>query len=81
VGVSISSEVETLAALLIDEVICRFGVPHYIHSVQGANLTSNLMAAVCEHLGISKPTLVLIIPGEMAKLNDSTEHWSLCWQW
>ena len=27
-------------------------VPHYLHSDQGANLIRNLMAAVCEHLGI-----------------------------
>ena len=46
-----STDTETLATLLINEVICRFGVPHYIHSDQGANLTSNLMAVICERLG------------------------------
>ena len=49
-----STDTETLATLLIDEVICRFGVPHYIHSDQGANLISSLMATVCEHLGITQ---------------------------
>ena len=48
------TDTETLATLLIDEVICRFGVPHYIHSDQEANLISNLMAAVCERLGIKQ---------------------------
>jgi len=49
-----STDTETLATLLIDEVVCRFGVPHYIHSDQGANLISNLMATVCERLGIKQ---------------------------
>ena len=38
-----STDTETLATLLINEVICRFGVPHYIHSDQGVNLTSSDM--------------------------------------
>jgi len=49
-----STDTETLATLLIDEVVCRFGVLHYIHSNQGANLISNLMATVCERLGIKQ---------------------------
>ena len=40
-----STDAETLATFLI-EVVCRFGVPHYIHSDQGANLIGNLVAAV-----------------------------------
>jgi len=32
---------ETLAQILVDEVICRYGVPSYLHSDQGANLTTS----------------------------------------
>ena len=49
-----STDAETLATLLIDEVICRFGMPHYIHIDQGANLISNLMATICKRLGIKQ---------------------------
>lgn len=34
-----STESTTLAAVLVDEIVCRYGVPHGIHSDQGANLT------------------------------------------
>ena len=49
-----STDTETLATLFVNEVICRFGMPHYLHSDQGANLTSNMMVAVCERLGIEQ---------------------------
>ena len=49
-----ATDTETLATLMVNEVICRFGVPHYIHSDQGANLTSNLMAAICRCLGMEQ---------------------------
>ena len=49
-----SIDTETLATLLVNEVICRFGTPSYLHSDQGTNFTSNLMAAVCNLLGIEQ---------------------------
>ena len=45
-----STDTETLASLLTNEVICRYGIPSYLHSDQGANLTSNLITAMCKHL-------------------------------
>ena len=45
------TDTETLATLLVNEIICRYG---YLHSDQGANLMSNLIAAVCEHLEIQQ---------------------------
>ena len=35
-----STDSVTLARVLVDEVICRYGVPHYLHSDQGANFVS-----------------------------------------
>lgn len=49
-----SIDTETLASFLVHEVICRYDLPSYLHSDQGANLTSNLMTAVCKHLGMNK---------------------------
>lgn len=49
-----STDSETLARILIDEVICRYGVPSTLHSDQGANLTSNLISSLCDTLGITQ---------------------------
>ena len=38
----------SLAKVLVDEVVCRFGVPASIHSNQGANFAvKSLMLCVC----------------------------------
>ena len=47
-----TTDSETLARVLVDEVICRYGMPSTLHSDQGANLTSNLIASLCKMLGI-----------------------------
>ena len=44
---------ETLAKILVNEVICRYGVPSSLHSDQGANLTSKLISSLCDTLGIT----------------------------
>ena len=49
-----STDTDTLASLLVTIIVCRYGVPSYLHSDKGTNLISNLMAAVCNHLGISQ---------------------------
>ena len=49
-----STDSETLAKVLIDKVICRYGVPSALHSDQGANLTSNLISSLCQNLGITQ---------------------------
>lgn len=49
-----STEMEILATLLVNEVICRYGTPSYLYSDQGTNFTNNLMAAVCSLLGIEQ---------------------------
>ena len=48
-----ATDTETLASLLVNEVVCRYGVPLYLHSDQG-NLTSNLMIALCKQLRITQ---------------------------
>ena len=42
----------TLARVMVDEVICRFGVPNSIHSDQGANFCSEVINAMCKMLNI-----------------------------
>ena len=43
----------TLATAMLNEVVCRYGVPSCIHSDQGANLCSNVVYSLCELLGIA----------------------------
>ena len=51
-------------------------VPHYIHSDQGANLTSNLMAAICRCLGIEQTHTSAYHPqgnGQVERFNRTLE--------
>ena len=45
---------ETVAKKLVEEVVCRFGVPGQLHSDQGRNFESKVMAEMCRLLGINK---------------------------
>ena len=45
---------ETVAAVLVEEFICRFGTPVQIHTDQGRNFESNLFREVCRLLDIDK---------------------------
>ena len=43
----------TLATVLLNEVICRYGAPCTLHNDQGANLCSSVIRCLCALLGIS----------------------------
>ena len=43
----------TSAIVLVNEVICQFGVPSYLHSDQGNNLCNEVVQNVCKLLGIN----------------------------
>jgi hypothetical protein len=45
---------DTVAEILINEIICRHGAPKQLLSDQGANFMSNLMKQVCEYFKINK---------------------------
>lgn len=45
---------ETIARVLVEEVVCRFGVPLQIHSDQGSNFESRLYQDMLRMLGIDK---------------------------
>ncbi len=45
---------ETITRLLIGNVVCRYGVPSQLLSDGGPNLLSDLIAEVCELLGMKK---------------------------
>ena len=47
-------EAKTVARVLIDNFICRFGVPLFLHTDQGASFESQLFQEICQILGIKK---------------------------
>ena len=44
----------TVAKVLVENVLCRFGIPQVIHSDQGRQFESNLFQEMCKLLGIHK---------------------------
>ena len=49
-----NQEASTVAKVLVNEWVCRFGAPDVIHSDQGKNFESHLFAEVCHLLGMEK---------------------------
>ena len=47
-------EASTVAKLLVDQFICRFGTPEQIHTDQGRNFESRLIQELCTILGVHK---------------------------
>lgn len=47
-------QAETVASKIVEEFVCRFGVPHELHSDQGRNFESEVFSEMCRILGINK---------------------------
>ena len=47
----------TLTSTLMDEVICRYGVPTQLHSDQGSNLNAEVNQKLCQLLGIQRTSV------------------------
>ena len=65
-------EASTVAKKLVSEFVCRFGVPHEIHSDQGSNFESKVMTEVCKLLDIDKTRTTSLHPqsdGEVERFN------------
>eukprot|EP00731_Ephydatia_muelleri_P035934 Em0180g1a len=66
----------TLARILTDEVICRYGVPESLHSDQGANFVSEVMQSLCAQLGIKRTQTSAYHPegnGQVERFNRTLE--------
>jgi len=71
-----NQEAQTIADVLTKEFICRFGVPLLIHTDQGRNFESKLMAEVCELLDIKKTRTTAYHPqsdGMVERFNQTLE--------
>ena len=45
---------DTISRILVEEFICRYGIPREIHSDQGRQFESRLLQGICKILGIKK---------------------------
>ena len=72
-----STEAETLARLLVNEVICRFGVlTAQLHYDQGANVRSEVIQGACRFLGINQTQTTAYHPegnGQVEHFNQTLE--------
>lgn len=49
-----NQEATTVATKLVDEFFCRFSIPEQLHSDQGKQFESEVIAAICDQLHIDK---------------------------
>ena len=66
----------TLATILMNEIVCRFGVPAHLHSDQGANLHSAVVQKLCQLLGIHSTRTSAYHPegnGQVERFNQTLE--------
>ena len=66
----------TLATIMLNEVVCRYGVPSVLHSDQGANLCSSVVYSLCELLGIATTKTSAYHPegnGQVERFNRTLE--------
>ena len=66
----------TLSKVLVEEVVCHYGVPQYLHSDQGANLVSDVIQSLCTLLGIQRTQTTAYHPqgnGQVERFNRTLE--------
>ena len=71
-----NQEAETVATALIEEFVCRYGVPLQIHTDQGRNFESALFKEVCQLLNIDKTRTTALHPqsdGMIERFNRTLE--------
>ena len=67
-----NQEATTVAEKLVNEFICRFGVPRELHSDQGRNFESKVFAEICKLLDIEKTRTTPLHPqsdGQVERFN------------
>ena len=71
-----NQEAKTVAEALVNNFVCRFGVPLIIHSDQGRNFESRVFSEMCQLLGIHKTRTTPLHPqsdGMVERFNRTIE--------
>ena len=66
----------TLTSILMDKVICHYGVPQQLHSEQGSNLNAEVNQKLCQLLGIERTRTTAYHPqgnGQVERFNCTVE--------
>ena len=69
-----NQEAETVADILVNNWICRYGQPEQLHTDQGANFGSKLIKELCEVHGIEKTRTTAYYPqgdGQVERFNKT----------
>lgn len=72
-----NQEASTVAQVLVDNLVCRFGVPLELHSDQGRNFESRVFQELCHLLGITKTRTTPLHPqsdGMVERFNRTMEQ-------
>ena len=72
-----NQEAETVAKVLVDQFVSRFGTPAQLHSDQGRNFESQVFTEMCKLLGIEKTRTTPLHPqsdGMVERYNRTLEH-------
>ena len=70
-------EAETVAKLVVEQFVSRYGVPLQIHSDQGRNFESRLFQGMCNLLGMEKTRTTALHPqsdGLIERFNQTVEN-------
>ena len=71
-----NQEATTVAKILVDEFVSRFGTPLQLHSDQGTNFESNVFREMCSLLGVDKTRTTALHPqsdGMVERFNRTLE--------
>jgi hypothetical protein len=72
-----NQEAETVAKVLVDQFVSRFGTPVELHSDQGRNFESRVFSEMCKLLGIKKTRTTPLHPqsdGMVERFNRTIKH-------
>ena len=71
-----NQEATTVARVLVEEFVARFGIPRQIHSNQGRNFELKVFQEMCRSLGMDKTRTTPLHPqsdGMIERFNRTTE--------
>ena len=72
-----NQEATTVARVLVEEFVARFGIPRQIHSDQGRNFESKVFQEMCNSLGMEKTRTTPLHPqsdGMVERFNRTIEE-------